>query len=303
MGDMIAFTAPQLKVIKDTVARDSNPQEFSLFMEACKAYGLDPFRKQIFSIIYSKDNADKRKQSIIVSRDGLRVLASRSGDYRPASEPAQIVIDAALISPTNPKGIISATVRLWKRDPRGDWYPVIGEAYWDEFAPVSDEWAYDEEARKRKPTGRKTLDASGNWVKMPVVMITKCAESQALRAGWPETFGGVYSEEEMDRTTANESASEALAAYERAEREAKTGGRGILMVFDDAGKLEKVPLGSVADRVMEFLQAASPEEAHKFRVRNEDGLREFWAAQPNDALSLKKEFEKAEAALDRIAAE
>ncbi len=299
MTDMIAFNPSQLKVIKDTVAKDANQTEFSLFMEACRAYGLDPFRKQIFSIIYSKDNAEKRKQTIIVSRDGLRVLAHRCRDYRPASDPAHIVYDPTTKGPTNPKGIVSATVKLWKQDNRGEWYPVIGEAYWDEFAPVVDEWAFDQEERKRKPTGKKTLDASGNWAKMPIVMLTKCAESQALRAGWPETFGGVYSEEEMDRVTASVSASEALEAHERAERELRTGGRGLLMVFDDAMKLEKVPMGSVADRVAEFVQNADPEEVHKFRVRNEDALREFWTVNPTDALELKKAFEAKEKQLEK----
>jgi phage recombination protein Bet len=294
MSNLVSFTAPQLRVIKETVAKDTNAVEFDLFMEACRSYGLDPFRKQIHAVVYAKDKPDKRKMSIIVSRDGLRVLAHRCRDYRPASEPAQIVYDKALVSSINPKGIVSATVRLWKQDNRGEWYPVIGEAYWDEYAPVTDEWAEDPETRKRRPTGKKTLDASGNWARMPVVMITKCAESQALRAGWPETFGNIYAEEEIERTIATSAASEELEAFHRAEREKRTGGRGVLMVFDDAGKLEKVPMGSVADRVLAFIAESEPMEVHKFRVRNEDALREFWVASPNDALELKKAFEKAE---------
>lgn len=294
MSDLITFTAPQLKVIKDTVAKDTNPTEFNLFLEACRSYGLDPFRKQIHAVVYSKNDEAKRKMTIIVSRDGLRVLAHRCRDYRPASDPALIVYDADAKGPTNPKGIVSATVKLWKQDNRGEWYPVIGEAYWDEFAPVADEWAFDEESRKRKPTGKKVLDASGNWAKMPIVMITKCAESQALRAGWPETFGNIHAEEEMERVTVAATASEALEAHDRAEREAKTGGRGLLMVFDDAMKLEKVPMGSVADRVAEFIQTQDPAEVYKFRIRNEDALREFWTAAPSDALALKKAFEAKE---------
>lgn len=302
MADLITFNPAQLRVIKTTVAKDTNDTEFNLFLEACRSYGLDPFRKQIHAVVYSKDNPDKRKMTIIVSRDGLRVLAHRCRDYRPASEPAQVSYDKGAVGPTNPKGIVSATVKLWKQDNRGEWYPVIGEAYWDEFAPIADEWAFDQEERKRKPTGRKVLDASGNWAKMPIVMITKCAESQALRAGWPETFGNIYAEEEMDRVAANVTASEALAEVERAEREARTGGRGILMVFDDAMKLEKVPLGSVADRVLAFVSESDPTEVHKFRVRNEDALREFWAASPSDALALKKAFEAKESRLEKGAA-
>lgn len=299
---LITFSAPQLHIIKTTVAKDTNQAEFDLFMQACASYGLDPFRKQIHAVVYSKDNAEKRKMTIIVSRDGLRVLAHRCGDYRPASAPAQIVYDKDLIGPTNPKGIVSATVTLWKQDKRGEWFPVSGEAYWDEFAPLTDLWAENPETRRREPTGKKTLDQSGNWAKMPIVMITKCAESQALRAGWPETFGNIYSEEEMDKAATEATASEALEAHQRAEREARTGGRGILMVFDDSMKLEKVPIGSVADRVLEFIQAADPLDVHKFRVRNEDGLREFWTAAPSDALELKRAFEKAESQLEKGAA-
>jgi phage recombination protein Bet len=298
---LISFTPAQLNIIKSTVAKDTNPQEFDLFMQACASYGLDPFRKQIHAVVYSKDNAERRKMTIIVSRDGLRVMAHRCGDYRPASAPAQIQYDETIKGPTNPKGIVSATVTLWKQDKRGEWFPVSGEAYWDEYAPVADEWAFDDETRKRKPTGKKTLDASGNWAKMPIVMITKCAESQALRAGWPETFGNIYSEEEMDRAAAETTASEMLAAHGVAEREARTGGRGLLMVFDDSMKLEKVPMGSVADRVLAFISAADPVEAHKFRIRNEDALREFWTASPTDALEIKKAFEAKENTLEKTA--
>ena len=294
MGQIAHFTAPQLTIIKNTVARDTNQTEFDLFMEACKSYGLDPFRKQIHAVVYSKDNDAKRKMTIIVSRDGLRVLASRCGDYRPASEPAQIVYDADLKGPTNPKGILSATVRLWKQDKQGEWFPVIGEAYWDEFAPVSDEWAYDESKGKRAPTGKKTLDASGNWAKMPIVMITKCAESQALRAGWPETFSNLYTEEEMDRLAEQASASQAMAEYQRQEREKRIGGKGVLMVFDDAGKLEKLPMGQVMDRCLDFISNADPMDVYKFRVRNEQPLRDFWAESPHDALELKKAMEAKE---------
>lgn len=299
MGDMITFSPAQLQVIKSTVAKDTNATEFNLFLEACRSYGLDPFRKQIHAVVYSKDNAAKRKMTIIVSRDGLRVLAHRCRDYRPQSEPAQIIYEDSMKGPTNPKGIVSATVKLWKQDNKGDWYPVIGEAYWDEYAPISDEWGEDRETGRRKPTGNKILDASGNWAKMPIVMITKCAESQALRAGWPETFGNIYAEEEMDRANVHDTASEALAAYEQAERMARAGGHGVLMVFDDAMKLEKVPMGNVADRVAEFVRNASPDDAHKFRVRNEDALREFWTFSPTDALELKKQFEAKERQLGK----
>lgn len=296
MANSVAtFTPAQLRTIKNTVAKDTNDAEFDLFLEACKSYGLDPFRKQIHAVVYSKNNAEKRKMTIIVSRDGLRVLAQRCGDYRPASEPAQVIYDEALKDPTNPKGIVSATVRLWKQDNRGEWFPVIGEAYWDEYAPVSDEWAWDQASGKRKPTGCKALDASGQWAKMPIVMLTKCAESQALRAGWPEQFGNIYSEEEMDRLKAASTASEEIREFEQEERQKRIGGPALMMVFDDSAVLSRVPLGQVHDRCVEFLNSASPEEAYQFRVRNGEALKEFWAHDKAAALDVKGRLEKAEA--------
>lgn len=290
------FTASQIATIKATVAADTNHTEFDLFMEACRAYGLDPFRKQIFALVYSKNDPAKRKMSIIVSRDGYRILAQRCGDYRPASEPAQIAYDEAAKSETNPKGIVSATVRLWKQDNKGEWYPVIGEAYWDEFAPLKDEWAENDRGQRR-PTGKKTLDATGNWARMPIVMITKCAESQALRAGWPDQFGSIHSEEEMEHIAVSESASEALERHHREERQARVGGPGLMLVFDDTMKMEKVSFGAAADRILEHIQNAEPIEAHTFRIRNEHSLRDLWAHDAAAALEVKKAIEAKEAKL------
>lgn len=286
------FSADQIQTIKRTVSKDHNDLEFDLFMEACRSYGLDPFRKQIFSIIYSKDNAEKRKQTIIVSRDGSRVLAQRCGDYRPAETPTVYEYDQSLKGPNNPAGIVSATVTLHKQDNKGVWHPVVGQAYWDEFAPLKEEWAYDEKAGRRQPTGKFTLDTTGQWAKMSRVMISKCAEAQALRAGWPDQFGGIYQEEEMARFETDVSATQMVNEFEQVQREKMIGGRGLMMVFDDTMRLEKVPMGSVVDRCSEFIQNASPEEAYNFETRNTESLREFWAFNKADALELKKVIEQ-----------
>jgi len=295
MSNLPTFTPAQLRTIKQTVAKDTDDTEFNLFLEACRSYGLDPFRKQIHAVVYAKNSPDKRKMSIIVSRDGLRVLAQRCRDYRPASTPTEFEYDPDAKGPTNPKGIVTARVTLWKQDNKGDWYAVIGEADWDEFAPVKEEWAPDQSG-KRRPTGNMTLDASGQWAKMPKVMIAKCAESQALRAGWPDQFGGIYSEEEMHRFDTETTATEALEKFEQEERQARIGGPGLMMVFDDSGVLKKVPVGEVFDRVSEFLGDATPEEAYRFSTRNAEALREFWAHSKADALELRK-------LIDRKAAE
>lgn len=291
MTAALTLTPRQMTLVRRTVARDCNDDEFNLFVEAAKSYGLDPFRKQVLALVFSKDTPSKRRMSIIVSRDGLRVMAQRCGDYRPASDPAEIKCDDAAKCPTNPKGILKATVKLWKQDNRGEWFPVAGEAYWDEFAPVRERWAYDQGEGKRRPTGEYELDASGNWARMPIVMITKCAEAQALRAGWPDTFGGVYAEEEMAQAVAAD-ASEVVQQEAERERMERIGGNNtITMTWGDGWKLDMVPVGQMADRCLEFIGQEDAKTIEKWRQANAEPLRQFWAMAPSDALAVKQAIE------------
>ncbi len=289
-------SARQLALIQQTVAKDCNRDEFNLFVEVAKAKGLDPFLGQIIPMIFSKGDANKRKMTIIISRDGQRVIAQRCGDYRPASKPAVFEYDASLKGPLNPKGIVTATVYLWKQDQKnGDWYEVAGQVDWDEFAPVKDEWAYDEAAGKRKPTGRQTLDDSGNWARMPKLMIAKCAEMQALRAGWPEQFSGLYDEAEMDRAKVMDMAASDLVEHDQEEHRLKmiAGNDAITMTWGDGWALENVPTGDFMDRCLEFVEQNDSATVAKWSSANRAGLQLFWAKHPGDALELKKAIERA----------
>jgi len=297
----LALSGPQLSLIRKTVASDCDDKEFDLFIQVAKGFSLDPFRKQVMPLVFSKNDPKKRRMSIVVSRDGLRTIAQRCGDYRPASEPAEITFDQSLISPTNPKGIVSARVRLWKQDKAGQWFPVMGEAYWDEFAPVADEWAENPETGQRGRTGKKVLDATGNWFRMPIIMITKCAESQALRAGWPDQFAGLYVEEEMDRaSTLDATASEIVAIEAESRRIKSIGAADSITVFWGAQfALEQVPTGEFFDRVCEHIKSLSGIEVSKWADANRVGLKQFWAKHPGDALELKKRIEAASAIHDK----
>lgn len=293
----VAYADRDLALIRRTVAADCNNDEFDLFIWTARHMGLDPLRKQVYAMVFSKDDPKKRRMSIIVGIDGFRAIAARSGDYRPDEDEPTIEYSPDLKCPTNPHGILKASVRVWKHS-HGGWHKTTGVAYWDEFAPIKEEWAFDAEAGKRKPTGRQTLDASGNWTKMPRVMIAKCAEAQALRKAWPDDFSNVYAPEEIDRSRASDLLpSEAAAEGEKSERMEKIGvGKdAVPMTFDEAGTVELVQLGQVADRCMAYLRDNADERTSIFewQLRNRAGLREFWAKAPGDALAVKAAIEKA----------
>lgn len=281
-----AYNAAQLDLIRKTVAKDTTTDEFNMFIEICNRAQLDPFRKQVYALVFNKDKEDRRQVAFITGIDGYRAIAKRTGTYRPDENPPEITYDKALIDPaTNPKGIVRATVTVWQYAING-WYPVRGTAAWDEYAPVIDEW------ENRQRTGKKKLGKE-NWRTMPEVMISKCAEAQALRRAWPEEMSGISTSEEFDRTIIDVTASEVVEQYHAEERIKKVGGSGsTAFVFSITEGVESVPNGEIYDRTIEHVRTLdTPTDIQMWMEMNTHGLKQFWAREPSDALALKQEIE------------
>lgn len=294
------YDPAQLALIRRTVAADTTADEFNMFIEIAKRAGLDPFRRQLYCIVYSKDKPDKRKVTFITGIDGFRAVAARNRDYRPDDEEPNIVYDDDAKNPeTNPLGIVKATVKAHKMAPSGEWFPVSGTAYWSEFAPLKDEWAWNDEKGKRLPTGRITLDPTSNWYKMGRIMICKCAEAQALRKGWPEDLSGIYSPEEMDRPMLDVTPTDVIEQHEQAQRMARIGGTNtIAMIWKMGEALEAVPVGQMADRCIAHVGTLeSGGELDWWWATNEVSLRQLWALHKSDALAVKQAHEARKAAL------
>jgi phage recombination protein Bet len=302
----------QLALIRRTVAADTTPDEFDMFVEIAKRAGLDPFRRQLYCIVYNKDDAKKRKVSFITGIDGFRAVAARNGDYRPDDEEPQFMVDDSLKGPSNPAGLVKATVKTFKRH-AGEWHPVVGVAYWSEFAAMKEdaEGGYDwvdtgefwddtgKPKKKKVPRGQTTMMPSGKWATMPHVMLAKCAEAQALRKGWPEDLSGIYSPEEMDRAMVDITASAAVEQHERDQRLARIHAKDTIPMLWEAGQpIEAVPVGQLADRMLAYLKGAeSVTQIEWLENTNTAGLREFWALHMSDALALKKHVEARKAEL------
>ena len=287
---VLAPNANQLALIRRTIANDCNDAEFDLFMAAARSAGLDPFRKQISPIVFNKNKPDKRRMSIITTIDGLRVIASRSGRYRPDEEEPDYTFTPDEKGPTNPLGLEKARVRIYI-----DNKPVTGVAYWSEFAPITEEWVEDEQTGRRKRSGKMVLDTGGNWSRMPRVMLAKCAEAQALRKAFPEDMSGIYEQAEMDQAKVIDVLpSEAVAIEDRDQRLARIGGAsGILFQLFPNAPLEPIALGKVYDTVAARVQEIeSAEMLAWFESANRAPLQEFWARSAGDALELKKVIER-----------
>lgn len=305
------LTNADLALIRRTVAADTNEDEFNLFISYCRALRLDPRRRQIYALVYNKGNADRRKMTIIVAIDGFRAIADRTGNYRPDEDEPSFEVDPALVSVSNPAGLVKATVRVHKFA-HGAWHKVTASAYWSEYAPLKDGWSKTKQIQNGTwPDGNPrfktvpdegaskttTLDDSGNWAKMPRLMLAKVAEALALRKAWPDDFSGVYAEEEFDRTKAVEmTPAEAATAGEVEKRLEKIGGsQAIIFDWLDNNPLDAVPVGQIGDRISEFLKKNSEEPTAVFhwQNRNRHALREYWAKCPGEALEIKRKIENA----------
>jgi phage recombination protein Bet len=157
----------KLDLLIKTLCNSCNEQEFDLFVQVCKRQKLDPFAKQIFAV--------KRGQQMTIqtSIDGYRIIAERTGRYMPGRE--------ATFTYDDKGSLTSATSYVKKMDAKGEWHETSATAYFDEY--------------KQEFNGK----LSGMWSKMPRAMLSKCAESLALRKAFPSEMGGIYTKEEMEQ--------------------------------------------------------------------------------------------------------
>lgn len=170
-GSKKPWTQQQVDLMTRTVAKGASLDELHLFLYTANKVGLDPLVKQIYFV--------KRKETVTiqVGIDGLRAIAERTGqlagideaiyDYGKAYEPGK--------EPTNPT-LASVTVY---RMVNGQRVPFVGTARWKEFKPAAPN--------------------DFMWKKMPYNQLAKCAESAALRKGFPNDLSGLYIHEEMEQ--------------------------------------------------------------------------------------------------------
>lgn len=159
---VVSFDDSKVKLIKDTICKGATDAELELFLHVCKKSGLDPMLRQIYSI--KRGNT----RTIQTSIDGLRLIAERTGRYAPGQATAFTYDE---------KGrLVSATAFVKKMTTDGTWHEVSSTAFMAEYNA-----------------------GQGLWGKMPTVMLSKCAESAALRRAFPAEMCGLYSDDEMSQ--------------------------------------------------------------------------------------------------------
>lgn len=193
------FDERQRSALTALGVENATPSELALFFHQAQRTGLDPFSKQIYMIARRtyKNGEWETKQTIQVGIDGLRLVARRAANRMGQA--------------------LSIGSAVWMCE-NGQWYeawprklgvPVaakirvtVGQGVFDAVANTAEYMPtrLDKSSGKMKPTGQ--------WGKMPALMIAKCAEALALRKAFPMDLSGLYTFEEMDQADGDRGAFE-----------------------------------------------------------------------------------------------
>ena len=155
------YNQQQIQLIRDMCARDCTENEFLLLMQMARTYQLDPFAKQIWAVKYPNAPA-----AIFCGRDGFIAIAHRNGNFDGMESGTR----------TDENDELIGWCRVYRKDMS---HPFVVEVPFSEYV-------------QRNKQGEVTKF----WREKPKTMITKVAESHALRRAFG--ISGLYSPEEID---------------------------------------------------------------------------------------------------------
>lgn len=234
------------------------------FLMQCQRTRLDPAARQIYAAEMGG------KWTVLISIDGFRLIADRTGQYRGKKPTLWCGPDGqwtdVWLSPEPPAAARVAVMR------DGFEEPLVAVATYAGYCPR------DKKSGELKPSGQWQSNASNQ--------LAKCAEMLALRQAFPNELSGLYGTEEMDQAKGGGSRSPQKAtpapaeeAPQMAERRAPSRDwladadqarsrdelRPIYQAAQDAGDLnvalaDGTPLGKRLWEMREALPEHTPEE-------------------------------------------
>ncbi|WP_136314347.1 phage recombination protein Bet [Actinomyces procaprae] len=199
--DQTEWTPAQVAALQQLGVADASDADLAVFLHQAQRTGLDPFARQLYMIGRYDRRSGRTKQTIQTGIDGLRLVAARRAERMgvPLSISAAEYADPRTgnFRPVLPAGTMPLAARVTVR---------LGEGTYEAVAYLSE---YAQTGRDGSPMGM--------WARMPMTMLAKCAEAQALRKACPMDLSGIYTAEEMQQAD--------QAAADRPQRPAQSSGQ------------------------------------------------------------------------------
>lgn len=193
------LTKNQVELVKRTIAKGASDDELKMFLYICQRTGLDPFTKQIHLVPRWDSKLGGEIRVPIVGIDGLRATAEKTGAYAGNADPkfgddveidyTETVYEGKTRKERKAKMSVPGTATVTvKKIVQGVVCDFTATARWDQYLP-------------KKKDGSIS---SPLWIKMPHLMLGKCAEALALRKAFPAVLSGLYVQEEMGQANGGE---------------------------------------------------------------------------------------------------
>ena len=223
------------------IPKGTPESQVKLFAKVCYEKNLSPFSKQIHLIgrRAKVGNGYETRYTFQTAIDGFRAIAERTGAYAGSDD---YKFDEGLneyeMIKDNRSKPTTATATIYKLV-GGVRCPFTATIRWEEYYPG---------------------DAQGfMWKKMPFLMAGKCAEALALRKAFPESLGGIYSNEEMMQAN-NESKDK-----EPEETNTKEINAEALEIFEPLKEInDKINHAKSVDELMGIYNAIPKDQQHLY---------------------------------------
>ena len=184
-GQLMEPTKTEVELIRSLCAKDANDQEFSIFMRIAKSSRLDPFKKEIYCLVFNKDNPHKRQMVILTGIGGYVAIAAREypHEFNGFTKP-EFEFSGRMTPVSNQPIPDSCTLAVQMKDGTKSWAMV----YWDEVIPYGD---------------LKTDERLKFWRNSPRNQLSKCTKGKATRERFPG-LNNIYVDAELDRARSEE---------------------------------------------------------------------------------------------------
>jgi len=167
------------EIVKKYINPLASDQEIYMFIQLCKAQGLNPFLREAYLIKYSQN----QEAAFVTGKDTFTKRAARLPIFNGFRAGVIVIDNAGQVTYREGSLVIEGETLVggWAVVYRKDWEnPIRAEVSLKEY-------------ERRKANG----ELMRPWKEMPATMIRKVALVQALREAFPEEFQGLYSPEEM----------------------------------------------------------------------------------------------------------
>lgn len=184
------WTPDRIALLRKTLYPGAREEEVQLFVDQCKRTELDPFSRQIFMIPRkqkTESGSYETRMTILISIDGLRLIADRTSCYAPGKETVWIFGENG--------NLLSATAYVKKLTKDGTWHEISATAWLDEFK-----------------------GAGSFWMTKSKHMLAKCAEALCLRKAFPQETSGLYTDDEIEEVSSSPALDTPKISVEQYER-------------------------------------------------------------------------------------